>query len=104
FGNWFSKYDAITADQYRTALIPAFREHKVPVDALVTDTDWKAPDRWAGWNWNPALFPDPQAYLDWANSEHLHPTLNVHTADRPRRSRYARSAWGAGAYRDLRGR
>ena len=89
FGNWFSKYDAITADQYRTALIPAFREHKVPVDALVTDTDWKAPDRWAGWNWNPALFPDPQAYLDWANSEHLHPTLNVHTAISEDDPRYA---------------
>jgi Glycosyl hydrolases family 31 len=64
FGNWFSEYNAFTAAQYENELIPAFRANKVPIDALVTDTDWKAPNTWAGWNWNPVLFPDPQAYLN----------------------------------------
>lgn len=80
FGNWFSEYNAFTSDDYKSSLLPAFRRNKVPLDALVTDTDWKAPNSWAGWNWNPSLFPDPKAYLDWANSENLHTTLNVHAA------------------------
>lgn len=80
FGNWFSEYNAFSFDDYKNTLLPAFRKNKVPLDALVADTDWKSPNSWAGWNWNPALFPDPKAYLDWANAQHLHPTLNVHAA------------------------
>ena len=59
FGNWFSKYFAYSFEDYKTQLLPAFRANRVPLDALVADTDWKAPNSWAGWNWNPALFPDP---------------------------------------------
>ena len=80
FGNWFSRYFAYSFEDYRTQLLPAFRANRVPLDALVADTDWKAPNSWAGWNWNPALFPDPQAFLDWAKAEHLQTTLNVHAA------------------------
>jgi hypothetical protein len=87
FGVWFSKYQAYSAEQYRTDLLPAFRSNRVPIDALVLDTDWKSPNAWAGWNWNPALFPDPQGFLDWASAERLQTVLNVHaaiSADDPR--------------------
>nr|BFE70434.1 hypothetical protein GCM10020092_037350 [Actinoplanes digitatis] len=48
FGTWFSKYQAYSAADYEDSLLPAFREHEVPLDSLVIDTDWKAPNQW-GW-------------------------------------------------------
>jgi hypothetical protein len=78
FGVWFSRYFAYTTSDYENQLIPAFRANDVPLDALVADTDWKSPQTWDGWNWNPALFPDPQAFLGWAKQQGLNVTLNVH--------------------------
>jgi hypothetical protein len=78
FGVWYSRYYPYTTSDYETQLVPAFRAHNVPLDALVADTDWKSPQTWDGWNWNPALFPDPQGFLDWAKQQGLNVTLNVH--------------------------
>ncbi len=78
FGVWYSRFFPYTTSDYENQLIPAFRAHDVPIDALVADTDWKSPQTWDGWNWNPALFPDPQGFLDWARQQGLNVTLNVH--------------------------
>ena len=64
----------------RTHLLPAFQQHKVPLDALVIDTDWKAPNQWAGWNWNTGLFPDPAGFLADLKTRGINATLNVHAA------------------------
>ena len=80
FGTWFSKYQAYSTDDYTNQLLPAFREHKVPLDSLVMDTDWKAPNAWAGWNWNSSLFPDPAAFLASLKQQGINATLNVHAA------------------------
>ncbi|BCY09498.1 TIM-barrel domain-containing protein [Actinoplanes sp. L3-i22] len=80
FGTWFSKYQAYSTADYENELLPAFKNHRVPLDSLVMDTDWKAPNQWAGWNWNPALFPDPAAFLARLRSEGVNATLNVHAA------------------------
>jgi Glycosyl hydrolases family 31/Domain of unknown function (DUF5110)/NPCBM-associated, NEW3 domain of alpha-galactosidase/IPT/TIG domain len=77
-GVWFSEYNAFTTSDYENQLVPAFRRNNVPLDSLVVDTDWKSPQQWDGWNWNPNLFPDPQAFLRWAQQQHLKVTLNVH--------------------------
>ena len=63
FGTWFSKYQAYSTADYQNTLLPAFKSNKVPLDSLVIDTDWKAPNAWAGWNWNTSLFPDPESFL-----------------------------------------
>jgi hypothetical protein len=78
FGVWYSRYYPYTTSDYENQLIPAFRTHNVPIDALVVDTDWKSPQTWDGWNWNPSLFPDPQGFLDWAKQQGLNVALNVH--------------------------
>jgi hypothetical protein len=78
FGVWFSEFNPFTASDYENQLIPAFEQNNVPLDYLVVDTDWKSPQQWDGWNWNPNLFPDPQSFLDWAKQHHLNVTLNVH--------------------------
>lgn len=80
FGNWYSRYYPYRASDYTGSLVPAFRQHNVPLDVLVIDTDWKNPSTWNGWNWNPALFPDPAAFLSWAHQQGLHTTLNIHSS------------------------
>jgi Glycosyl hydrolases family 31/Domain of unknown function (DUF5110)/NPCBM-associated, NEW3 domain of alpha-galactosidase/Carbohydrate binding module (family 6)/IPT/TIG domain len=80
FGVWFSRYYPYTAADYENSLIPAFKANHVPLDTLSVDTDWKAPNQWDGWEWNPALFPDPQAFLDFARSQGINVTLNVHSS------------------------
>src|SRR5207248_1774562 len=71
-------YFAYSSADYQNSLLPAFRSHQTPLDVLVTDTDWKSPNAWDGWNWNTSLFPDPQGYLDWAKSQGLQVSLNIH--------------------------
>jgi Glycosyl hydrolases family 31/Domain of unknown function (DUF5110)/Carbohydrate binding module (family 6) len=80
FGVWFSRYYPYTAADYQNSLIPAFKANHVPLDTLSVDTDWKAPNQWDGWEWNPALFPDPQAFLNFARSQGINVTLNVHSS------------------------
>ncbi len=80
FGVWYSDYHAYTTADYENTLIPAFRTNDVPLDTLSVDTDWKSPNQWDGWEWNPALFPDPEAFLKWAGQQGIHVTLNIHTS------------------------
>ncbi len=80
FGVWYSDYKAYTTSDYENTLIPAFRANGVPLDTLSVDTDWKSPNQWDGWEWNPALFPDPQGFLNWAKGQGIHVTLNIHAS------------------------
>jgi len=78
FGVWFSDYAPISTADYEQKIIPTFRSEGVPIDGLVVDTNWKAPDDWNGWSWNTTLFPHPAAFLSWARSQGLNVTLNIH--------------------------
>ena len=77
FGNWFSRYNGYSEADYHE-LLGQFRAHRVPLDVLVVDTDYKAPRDWDGWQWTPAFFPNPSRFLNWAHSKGLDVTLNVH--------------------------
>ncbi|HWG72472.1 MAG TPA: TIM-barrel domain-containing protein [Acidimicrobiales bacterium] len=78
FGVWYSDYYPYTTADYENTLVPDFRANNVPLDTLSVDTDWKSPNQWNGWEWNPALFPDPQAFLAWAKSQGINVILNIH--------------------------
>jgi hypothetical protein len=78
YGVWYSKYYDYTAADYQNTILPKFRSEGVPLDVLVTDTDYKSPDRWDGWEIDSTRFPDPKAFFDWAASQGLHNTLNIH--------------------------
>jgi Glycosyl hydrolases family 31/Domain of unknown function (DUF5110)/NPCBM-associated, NEW3 domain of alpha-galactosidase/Carbohydrate binding module (family 35)/IPT/TIG domain len=80
FGNWFSRYYPYSTADYEDQLLPEFKANGVPLDTLSVDTDWKSPNEWDGWEWNPALFPDPQAFLAWAKSQDIHVTMNIHSS------------------------
>jgi VCBS repeat-containing protein len=78
YGLWYSEYYDHTAADYENTILPKFRADGVPLDVLVTDTDFKSPSTWDGWEIDTSKFPDPKAFFDWAASQGLHNTLNIH--------------------------
>ncbi|MBM9437178.1 TIM-barrel domain-containing protein [Actinacidiphila bryophytorum] len=78
YGVWYSEYFDRTAADYENTILPAFRKEGVPLDVLVTDTDFKSPNTWSGWEIDQSKFPDPKGFFDWAASQGLHNTLNIH--------------------------
>ena len=78
YGVWYSKYYNYTAADYENTILPKFRSEGVPLDVLVTDTDFKSPNTWNGWEIDLSKFPDPTAFFQWAHSLGLHNTLNIH--------------------------
>ncbi|MFS4092228.1 TIM-barrel domain-containing protein [Streptomyces sp. AF1A] len=78
YGVWYSEYIDRTAADYEDTILPAFRSEGVPLDVLVTDTDFKAVNSWSGWEMDPGRFPDPKGFFDWSAAQGLHNTLNVH--------------------------
>ena len=100
---WFSRYWPYSEQDYHT-LLAQFRANRVPLDTLSIDTDFKResdpavapiyaaiagapgqPYAWDGWEWDTKLFPDPQRFIDWAHSQGLSLTLNIHPLDLQRR-------------------
>jgi alpha-glucosidase (family GH31 glycosyl hydrolase) len=78
YGVWYSEYYDYTAADYENTVLPKFRADGVPLDVLVTDTDFKSPATWDGWEMDPKKFPDPAAFFSWSRSQGLHNTLNIH--------------------------
>jgi hypothetical protein len=78
YGVWYSEYYDRTAADYENTILPAFRANGTPLDVLVTDTDFKSPSTWDGWEMDPSKFPDPKAFFDWSASQGLHNALNIH--------------------------
>ncbi|MCU1679479.1 MAG: alpha-xylosidase [Amycolatopsis sp.] len=78
YGVWYSEYIDRTAADYQNTILPKFRSEGVPLDVLVTDTDFKSPNTWSGWAIDPAKFPDPKTFFDWSAAQGLHNTLNIH--------------------------
>ena len=103
FGNWFSRYYPYTTADYENQLLPEFKANGVSLDTLSVDTDWKSPSQWDGWEWNPALFPDPSAFLAWAKSQQIHVTLNIHSSVSTYDPQYALAQAMAGQRAELLG-
>ena len=59
FGVWYSDYTPYSSSAIENTVYPEFASNQVPLNMLSLDTDWKAPNDWNGWEWNPSLFPSP---------------------------------------------
>ena len=86
-GNWWSRYYCYTEQTYK-ALMERFAAERVPLSVAVIDMNWHVTDidpkygtGWTGYTWDPNMFPDPKAMLDWLHDRHLKVTLNDHPAD-----------------------
>ncbi len=86
-GNWWSRYYCYTEKTYK-ALMERFAAERVPLSVAVIDMNWHITDidpkygsGWTGYTWNPEMFPDPRAMLEWLHDRRLKVTLNDHPAD-----------------------
>jgi hypothetical protein len=97
YGVWYSDYYDRSQAGF-VALTTQFHAHRVPVDVMAIDTDFKSPVTWDGWEVDTAKFPDLKALLaDW-HAHGIHNTLNVHpsiSAKDPKYSATQRAARGA---------
>ncbi|MFF0146350.1 carbohydrate binding protein with CBM6 domain [Amycolatopsis sulphurea] len=91
YGVWYSEYIDRTEADYRNTILPKFRSEGVPLDVLVVDTDFKAPDTWNGWEMDRKKFPDPKGFFSWAHGEGLHTTLNIHPSIQESDPQYAKA-------------
>jgi len=96
FGVWFSRYFPFSEADYRDRLLPMFRQERVPLDVLVVDTEFRAPQAWDGWNWRATLFPDPPRFLRWAHAQGLDVTFNAHPSIAVSDPRFASANAAAG--------
>lgn len=85
-GNWWSRYYPYSEETY-LALMDRFRQEQVPMSVAVIDMDWhlvkldpKYGSGWTGYTWNPALFPDPPAFLQALHQRGMTTMLNLHPA------------------------
>lgn len=78
YGVWYSEYIDRTANDFQNKIVPRFRSEGVPLDVLVLDTDYKAPNQWDGWQIDTRKFPDPEGFFDWAKTQGLQTVLNIH--------------------------
>ena len=84
FGYWWSRYWSYSDNELRQ-LVGKMHQYDIPLDVLVVDMDWHYTEEgrggWTGYTWNKRLFPSPKGFLDWAKSQNLKTTINLHPAD-----------------------
>ena len=78
YGVWYSEYYDRTQSDFTDTIVPRFAEEGVPLDVLAVDTDYKAPDKWNGWEVDETRFPDMAGFLAGLEEQGVHNTLNVH--------------------------
>lgn len=111
---WFSKYFAYTEPELR-GVVRRFAREGVPLDTLSLDTDFKRindpvgsavatlavgqPGRafsWNGWDFNTDLFPDPDAFVEFAHRRDIALVANIHPSISSSDPRFAATDRAAG--------
>lgn len=82
FGYWYSYWADVGDDEQRRR-IELHNELDLPLDVYVIDMQWHYPAHWCGFDWNPALFPEPRAALAWMHDQGVRATLNLHLDGAP---------------------
>ncbi len=103
FGIWFSRYQGYSEKDYKR-LLTQFHKHRVPLDVLVVDTDFKSPHDWNGWEWTQVYFPNPGRFLNWAHGKGLDVILNIHPSIATDDPNYLAASAAAGGLPDASGR
>ncbi len=76
-GSWNSKYFPYNQQQAMQVLLD-YKQHDVPLDNFVIDTDWRtSKDGW-GYDVNTDLFPDMQAFFEFAHQNGVEVMFNDH--------------------------
>lgn len=75
-GTWFSRYQPLTADDYKQ-IVKHFRKEQIPIDVIVPDMNWHI-DGWFGTRYDLDKFPDMKGFLKWTEANGLHIGFNHH--------------------------
>lgn len=75
-GNWYSRYQPLTAVDYKR-IVKRFRKEKIPIDVIVPDMNWHI-DGWFGTRYDSVKFPDMKNFLKWTNENGIHVGFNHH--------------------------
>ncbi len=89
-GNWWSRYNPYTQDEYQNLML-RFKKEQIPFSVAIVDMDWhlvdindengeRDPRGWTGYTWNEELFPDYKGFLNFFKEEKIHTALNLHPA------------------------
>jgi hypothetical protein len=113
FGTWWSRYWPYT-DAELIRLVEDFGKNGLPLDVLLVDMDWHETFElrwgrgeldaagqkkgWTGYTWNPAYFPEPEAFLSQMHRRGVRVALNLHPASgvQPWEDRYPEVASALG--------
>jgi alpha-D-xyloside xylohydrolase len=76
FGLWQSRNRYETAQQGLDAL-NGYRQRGIPVDNLVQDWQYWRNDGWGSHEFDPARFPDPDAWVKAIHAQHAHVMISV---------------------------
>jgi alpha-glucosidase (family GH31 glycosyl hydrolase) len=116
FGYWYSRWRA-SSDMELRELVNTFNSLDIPLDVLVVDMDWHITHQpeffrgdmrlkdqagqdcgWTGFTWDTSLFPDPEGFLAWTDSQGLRTCLNLHPASgfQPHEAQYPAMARAMG--------
>lgn len=90
----YSRWKDYTEQDYKE-LIAQFREHSIPVDAIILDMCWHV-DHWYGYKYDTKNFPDMKGFQNWAESARLKVGFNHHSGciykDDPKVKEFCRRA------------
>jgi len=102
FGVWLGLCCNFTAKDYMNDIVPKASANGFEFDVLTVDTQWKEeyPSRGKGnsngWAWRSSTYPDPDAFLRWADANGLHVGLNIHPSIHPADPQYKATVLTAG--------
>jgi alpha-D-xyloside xylohydrolase len=76
FGLWQSRQRYETQQQ-SLDVVNEFRTRKIPFDNIVQDWQYWKIDEWGSQNFDPARFPDPDAWIKSIHDQHAHLMISV---------------------------
>ncbi|MBV9182314.1 MAG: DUF4968 domain-containing protein, partial [Acidobacteria bacterium] len=76
FGLWQSRQRYETAQQ-SLDVVNEFRRRQIPFDNIVQDWQYWRPDAWGSHEFDPARFPDPEAWIKAIHDQHSHLMISV---------------------------
>ncbi len=76
-GGWNSKYYAYTEEEAKQVILD-YEKHRVPLDVIVIDTDWRKCEGGMGYDINTKLFPDMKRFMDFAHAHGVEVMFNDH--------------------------
>ena len=78
YGSWYSRWSRFTSEE-KLAMIQEYRDHDMPLDVIIIDTEWRSSSDGTGYVTNTNLYPDMADFLAKAEAAGVYVLFNDHT-------------------------